>query len=385
MDIQVLNEIANPARQASLSQVGAPGSASAQLKALKGHPAPSPGNPVSPPSEDSPKQTQEPVTPEISSVARAASAYSAAVGDGLTPDELTAIQDLAAAVRTAVSDFLNQPGVEPTENTADLVASNPDAVQKLTSSVEQAVVETLRLSVIETEVNANAAPTNENVPEVVPVLANPISVERITNGAEPNNPVEVIAPSPVLQKVSADEGVEVETPVSPQEIVAPNQQEVPVVPASPELQNVQTQNVEVGNPVTIAAPQADQGQGSEGTQAQIIIPERVNTLLEEVSGQFDSSASNPQPASSSPSGLAQSNNLFAQENPVVNPDNIRNADELINAVMENEFTSEAKKIFSEPQVIRTVADLADFILERLREIIALKQQQSQSSGETGLF
>jgi hypothetical protein len=38
-------------------------------------------------------------------------------------------------------------------------------------------------------------------------------------------------------------------------------------------------------------------------------------------------------------------------------------------------------------VIRTVADLADFILERLQEIIAANQlqKQNQSSGEAGIF
>ena len=70
----------------------------------------------------------------------------------------------------------------------------------------------------------------------------------------------------------------------------------------------------------------------------------------------------------------------------MNPENIRNVNELVNSVVDNEFTSEAKKIFSEPKVIRTVADLVDFILERLREIIANNQlqQQSPSIGDTGI-
>jgi acyl carrier protein len=78
--------------------------------------------------------------------------------------------------------------------------------------------------------------------------------------------------------------------------------------------------------------------------------------------------------------------LFAQESVTVNPENIRNVNELVNSVVENEFTSEAKKIFSAPKVIRTVADLVDFILERLREIIANNQlqQQSPSIGDTGI-
>jgi hypothetical protein len=71
----------------------------------------------------------------------------------------------------------------------------------------------------------------------------------------------------------------------------------------------------------------------------------------------------------------------------VNSENIRSVSELVNSVVGNEFTSEAKKIFSEPKVIRTVADLADFILERLQEIIAANQlqKQNQSSGEAGIF
>ncbi|MEE8269906.1 MAG: hypothetical protein V3R23_07805, partial [Nitrospinaceae bacterium] len=187
MEVQILNEIANQARKTPPPQVGAPVSANAQLKALKGNPVPAPGNPVPPPIEDSPVQTQDPVTPEISSVARAASAYSAVVGDGLNSDELSAIQDLSGRVRPAVSDFLSQPGLEQAENAATVVASNPEAVQDLTASVEQAVVTTLSLPGIEGEVIANAAPPNENVFEEVPASENFISVERITNGTELNN------------------------------------------------------------------------------------------------------------------------------------------------------------------------------------------------------
>lgn len=71
----------------------------------------------------------------------------------------------------------------------------------------------------------------------------------------------------------------------------------------------------------------------------------------------------------------------------MNPANVRNLSELVNSVVESEFNSEAKKIFSEPKVIRTIADLVDFILERLQEIIAAKQllKQEQASAETGLF
>ncbi len=347
MDIQILNEIANPARQVSISQVGASVSANAQLKALKGNPVSAPGNPAPPPFEDSPEQTQGPVTPEISSVARAASAYSAAVEDGLNSDELSAIQDLAGRVRPAVSDFLSQPGLEQAENAATVVASNPEAVQDLTASVGQAVVATLNLPDTVDEVIVNVASSNEDLLEEIPAPENLISVERVTNGAESNN-------------------------------------SAPVIVASPALQNVPAQNAEVGNPVNIPVPSVDQGQGLEGTQAQTVNPEEVIAPPEGESHQTASGQSNPQPASGPQPGPTQSSHLFAQENAVVNPENIRNVNELVNSVVDNEFTSEAKKIFSEPKVIRTVADLVDFILERLREIIATKQQQSQSSGEIGL-
>ena len=165
MDIQVLNEIANLARQASLSKVSASVSANAQLKRLKGNPVLAPGSPVPPSIEGSPEKISVPVTPEISTVARAASAYSAAVEDGLNSDELNAIQDLAGKVRTAVSDFLSQPGLEQAEDAAVVVASNPEAVQDFTSSVKQAVVDTLNLP--EIEVIVPEASPNVNVPEEV--------------------------------------------------------------------------------------------------------------------------------------------------------------------------------------------------------------------------
>ncbi len=255
MDIQILNEIANPARQVSISQVGASVSANAQLKELKGNPVSAPGNPAPPPFEDSPEQTQGPVTPEISSVARAASAYSAAVEDGLNSDELSAIQDLAGRVRPAVSDFLSQPGLEQAENAATVVASNPEAVQDLTASVGQAVVATLSLPDTEDEVIVKAASSSEDLLEEIPAPENLISVERITNGAESNN-------------------------------------SAPVIAASPALQNVPAQNAVVGNPVNIPVPSVDQGQGLEGTQALTLNPEGVIASPEEVS----------HPASGSPPG-----------------------------------------------------------------------------------
>ncbi|MEE9258242.1 MAG: hypothetical protein V3U37_01765, partial [Nitrospinaceae bacterium] len=171
MDVQILNEIAAQARRPTPPQVGAPVSGNAQLKALKGSP-PVPENTATPQFEGPPEQPQGPVTPNISSVARAASAYSAAVEAGLTPDEMNAIQALAGQVRTAVSEFLSQPGLEQAENAEAVVASNPEAVQQLEASLEQAVVETFSVPEIEDEVivqaDLPADPTNEEVPVAVP-------------------------------------------------------------------------------------------------------------------------------------------------------------------------------------------------------------------------
>ena len=670
MDIQVLNEIANLARQASPSKVSASASANAQLKGLNGNPVSAPGSAVPPSVEGSLEQIPSPVTPEISTVARAASAYSAAVEDGLNSDELIAIQDLAGEVRTAVYDFLSQPGLEQAENAAAVVASNPEAVQDFTSSVKQAVVNTLNLP--ESEVVVHADSPNVNVPEEVTIPEDFISLERITNGAEFNSQAPVVAASPALQNaqagdharvetpvsrpdavaspqqepvsrpetvpaspqetlvipasparvhsraggntsvenpVAVDEGVEtssrdfritpaspavqnanaqsrvvedsansvnapeasnrdftvtaaspalqnahagnharVETPVSrPEAVASPqqepvsrletvpvnpqetpvtpasparvhsrasgntsveipvaveegvetssrdfritpaspavqnansqsrvvensanvetpvsrpdavaspqqesvsrsetvptnrqeapvtaaspalqnaqagdharvetpvsrpnavaspqqesvsrpetvptNRQEVPVTAASPALQNAQAQNAAVRNPNSNPAPAVNQEQRLEGAQpvnSEGSVASPAGASSPQVSEQPNAQVpgqSNPQPASAPQPRPAQSSDLFAQENAAVNPDNIRNVDELVNSVVDNEFTSEAKKIFSEPKVISTVADLADFLLERLREIIATQQQQSQSSGDFGL-
>jgi hypothetical protein len=522
MDIQVLNEIASLARQASLSKVSASVSANAQLKGLKGNPVPA--------LEGSPEQVQAPVAPEISSVARAASAYSAAVGDGLNSDELSAIQDLAGKVRSAVSDFLSQPGLEQAENAATVVVSNPEAVQDLTESVEQAVVTTLNLPGLKGEVIVNATPPNADLLEEIPAPENQISLERITKGVEFNNPAQVVAASPAVQNAQAGEHARVESPVSrPDAVVSPqpesvsrpekvpanpqetpviaaspalvrsrasentsvenpvtveagaetshgdsraipaspalqnanaqsrvvensvnvanapatsnrdftvtaaspalqnaqageharvqtpvsrsdvvassqqesvrrpetiaiNSQETPVIAASPALQNAQAQNAGSGNPVNIPVPSVVQG--SEGPQVQPVGSEGTvvppaGASSQAVFGQSHSQQvpdqSNSQPASVPQPGPAQFGDLFAQDSAAVNPENIRDVNELVNSVVDNEFASEAKKIFSEPKVIRTVADLADFILERLREIIATNQQQSQSSDEVGIY
>jgi hypothetical protein len=186
--------------------------------------------------------------------------------------------------------------------------------------------------------------------------------------------------------VSRPVAVPRQEPVSRPETVAVDPQEVAVTATRPELQNAQAQNIEIGNPATIPAPSADQRQGPEASSAQTVNPEGAIALPEAASTQTASGQPNPQPASSPQPGSALPNDLFAQENVPVNPENIRNINELVNSVVDNEFASEAKKIFSESKVIRTVADLADFILERLREIIANNQlqQQSPSIGETGI-
>ncbi len=144
------------------------------------------------------------------------------------------------------------------------------------------------------------------------------------------------------------------------------------------------QNTEVGNSVNTPVPSMNLGQGPEGAQVQPVNPERIAIPVEGASSQVASTSSKPQLVSVSQPGPAQASDLFAQENAAVKPENIRNVSELVGSVVGNELASEAKKIFSEPKVIRTVADLADFILERLREIIAAQQQQSQSSNELKL-
>ena len=491
MDIQVLNEIANQTRQASLSQVRLPVSTHAQLKALKGNPVPAQGNPMPSTLEDSPDQVQDPVTPEISSVARAASTYSATVGDGLNSDELNAIQNLAGKVRTAASEFLSQPGLEQAENVATVVTSNPEAVQDLTSRVAQAVDEALSVQVAVAEVTVETSSPEAELPENIPDRNGFISLERITNGAELNNPVVVANPAadvsesssgdfrvtpadPALQDTSdvesvpvqtsvnrpvevppqepasrpetlstnpveipaspevavprrqpesrpetasanqqevseatvtrpavqnAPENTQVQTPVNPPivaqqenvnraettalaqepasrpEISSTNAQEIPAAVARPQLQNAQSQNVEAEAPVVVPATSVDV-RGPERSSAQTIDPEGTIARPEEVSAPAASGQSNLRPT--------PANDLFAQESGSVNPENVRNVNELVGSVVRNEFASEAKKIFSKPKVIRTVADLADFILERLQEIIATKQQQSSSGGEVGI-
>ncbi len=521
MDIQVLNEIANQVRQASLSQVRPPVSTNPQLKALKGNPVFAQENPATQTLEESPDQTQDSVSPDISSVARAASTYSATVGQGLNSDELNAIRDLSEKVRVAVSNFLSQPGLEQAADAAEVVVSNPEAVGDLVVSLEQAVVEALGLQVEVDEVITDVTPPRTGSSEQIPDLENFVSIERITNGAELDNPVQVVDPgqmsddsrasepasedvpesssgdfrvtasgpalqnvpivensptetpvdtvatapqsvsvdrpetvtgnsedtpvavaSPVSQDVPVGENTQVETPVNtvattPQsvsvdrpETVTNNSEETPVpvaspvsqsvpagengqvqaqvnrtdtVPArepvsrsetvvvdppgvpqtdsSPVLRNVQEPNTEAGNPVNISVSSAGQEQGLVGNSSETVHPDAAIVPPEAADNPDVSGQSSPQP------GPVQSNDLFAQENTVVNPDNIRDANELVNSVMDNEFTSEAKKIFSEPKVIRTVADLADFILERLQEIIAEKQLQRQfaSSNEAGIL
>jgi hypothetical protein len=175
-----------------------------------------------------------------------------------------------------------------------------------------------------------------------------------------------------------------EVPAVRSDAASSNNQVPPVPAARPALQNVQEQSAKVGSPGNIPAPPVNQGQQPEVPLAQTAQPEGAVVPPEEASSPTASEQFNSQPVSVPPP--VPSNDLFAQENAAVNPENIRDVNELVNSVVDNEFTSEAKKIFSEPKVIRTVADLADFILERLQEIIATNQlrQQSQSSGETVL-
>jgi hypothetical protein len=231
------------------------------------------------------------------------------------------------------------------------------------------------------------------------------SVNSVNAPEASNGDFTVTAASPALQNAQAGDHAQVETPVSrPESVASPQQEpvirsdtvpvspkETPVVAASPALQNAQAQNAAVRNPNGNPAPAINQGQRPEvaqpvNSEGSVSSPAGVSSP--QVSGQPNAEQvpgqSNPQPVSVPQPRPAQSSDLFAQENAAVKPENIRNVNELVNSVVDNEFTSEAKKIFSEPKVIRTVADLADFILERLREIIAAQQQQSRSNGEFGL-
>ncbi len=506
MDIQVLNEIANQARQTPVYQVKASIAANAQLKALKGSAVPVSADPSKPPSEDILNKSQAPVAPDISPVARAASLYSSGIDGELNPDELRAIQSLAGRVRTVVSEFLSQPGLEQAENAAAVVASNLEAVQELVSDIGQAVVEALDLNAVEGEEIGGGVPESASIdlPESVPASGNPISIERITKGGQLNNPVgaaglagvdlrasehegaespltveevhetprgdfRVAAPIPVSQisqagesipvetlegqpaavvapqqepagrpeaapaqsqvvpvpvpgpdvhpgetvisspqepagrpetvatnqqeapvqvdrpapqNTQANENIQVETPVSRSEVIAVDQQQTQEIVEGPEPQNAPEPNKGPENPVVIPITPADQGQRSEGIPTETVSPE-ASAVASAGAGIEAAASSRPQPESTpQPSGPVPSSDLFAHESATVNSANIRDANQLVGSVVNSEFTAEAKKIFSEPKVIRTVADLADFILERLQEIIAIKQQQSQSSNET---
>ncbi len=569
MDVQILNEIKALARQAPPPQVGAPVSGKAQLKALKGNPVFPPGNPAPPPFEAPPETGQGPAHPDISSVARAASAYSAAVNNGLNSDEINAIQDLAGQIRSAIADFLNQPGLEQADNAEAVVVAHPEAVQDLQAGLEQAVVETFSAPAL---VDDGIVPTDvphEQTPVAVASVEIPISEERVTHGAEPNPAVPAIAASPALQNAQAREPANMDRPVTVEEppeaasgdFTAGNSN---VTPASPALQNAQAQargQINVSNPVTVEAPpEAASGdftvgnsnvspaspavanndsrssrveepvaveggpENSKGdftgiaTSPARVIPQSIEEVRVEnpvsrpatvsfpnqevTAGRTETVAANAQPTpavppetrattqqstlvtaaspalqnaqaggnpnvetpvsppetvstnsqqtpASQPETVAATQqetpvtaaspalqNAQAGGNPnveipvsrpetpapqhtpqsqpetvaatqqqgpvaapsaqglrelifdsaVVNPENVRDVNALVNSVVENEFTAEAKKIFSEPKVIRTVADLVDFILERLREIILTKQlqKQAQSEGESGI-
>ncbi|MCH7651125.1 MAG: hypothetical protein IIA63_08190 [Nitrospinae bacterium] len=614
MNVQILNEIAALARKAPPPQVGAPVSGNAQLKALKGSPVHPPGNPAPPPFEAPPQSDQEPVTPDISSMARAASAYSAAVNHGLNLDEINAIQDLAGQIRPAIADFLNQPGLEQADNAEAMMVAHPEAVQDLQAGLEQAVVETFSAPALVDDGIVSPDVPHEQTPVAVASVEIPVSEERVTNGAKPNpavpaiaaspalqnaqareqanvdNPVTVEEPSetssgdfmvgnltvspaspavpdsnsrpsrveepveveggpenskgdftgiatsparvnpqpvevaqvespvsrpevvstnsqqtpanqsetvattqqstpvtaasPALQNAQASESANVETPVSRPEVVSTNSQqtsasqpvrvvaadqEAPVTAASPALQNAQasentnvetpvsrpetffTQSQEVtvsrpetvagpqqGTPVTAASPALQNAQASESanvetpvsrpetffTQSQEVTVSRPETVATTQQGtpvtaaspalqnaQASESANVETPVSGSDTAVPQhtpqsqpgTRVATDQEAPVaapsthglrelisdsapLNPENVRDVNALVNSVVKNEFTAEAKEIFSEPKVIRTVADLVDFILERLREIILTKQlqKQTQSEGESGI-
>jgi hypothetical protein len=215
-------------------------------------------------------------------------------------------------------------------------------------------------------------------PETVAANAQPTPAVPPETRATTQQSTPVTAASPALQNAQAGGNPNVETPVSrpetpapqhtPQsqpETVAATQQETPVTAASPALQNAQAG----GNPnveTPVSRPERPAPQHTPQSQ-----PETV-------------AATQQQGPVAAPS--AQGLRELISDSAAVNPENVRDVNALVNSVVENEFTAEAKKIFSEPKVIRTVADLVDFILERLREIILTKQlqKQAQSEGESGI-
>ncbi len=447
MDVQILNEIAALARKAPPPQVGAPVSGKAQLKALKGSPVPPPGNPAPPPFEALPESGQGPVTPDISSVARAASAYSAAVNNDLNPDEINAIQDLAGQIRSPIADFLNQPGLDQAENPEALAAAHPEAVQDLQAGLEQAIVETFSAPALVDDGIVPPDGPHEPTPVTGASLEIPISEERVTHGAEPNPAVPAIAGNPALQNAQAREPANVDSPVTveeppetssrdftvgnftvspaspavPDSNSRPSRVEEPVAveggpeiskgdftgiatsPALVNLQPVEEAQVEnpvsrpetavpqqtpqsqpgtvattqQGTPVTAASPALQNAQAGESANVETPVsrPERVSTNSQQTSASQPVrvvAADQEAPvAAPSTHGLRE----LISDSAAVNPENVRDVNALVNSVVENEFTAEAKKIFSEPKGIRTVADLADFILERLREIMLTKQLQ----------
>ncbi|MDH5763910.1 MAG: hypothetical protein OEZ51_13110, partial [Nitrospinota bacterium] len=301
MEVQVLQEINSQVRKSPPSQGGEVASANTRLLGLKGNSVREPDFSAPSPQNTFPDQAQSQVEPEISSVARAASAYSKAIGDGLNPDELKAVQDLAIKVRSIVTEFLSQSGLEQAANADAVVSTNPEAVQIVTDNLGQTVKQALNLPNVDTDGNADSAVTNEEVPsdEVRSAFSDrkpQISIERITNGAQ-TAPAEIVTAAPPALQISQAQNAAVENPVNrnpvpeaidlesdetvsgtptapegefigistgPELAVKPSE----IVAASPALQNSQAQNAAVENPVN-----RNQNSGAAEPAGFVVTPE----------------------------------------------------------------------------------------------------------------
>jgi hypothetical protein len=204
-----------------------------------------------------------------------------------------------------------------------------------------------------------------------------------------------IATSPARVIPQSIEEVRVENPVNHPETVSSSNQEVTAgrpetvaanAQQTPAVQPETRATPQQSTPVTAASPAIQNAPAAGNTNvATPMSRSDTPTPQQSVQSQSGAVATTQQdtPAIPPPSlGLLEL--ISASASAAVNPENVRDVNALVNSVVENEFTAEAKKIFSQPKIIRTVADLADFILERLREIFLTKQlqKQSPSTGES---
>ncbi|MDH5763640.1 MAG: hypothetical protein OEZ51_11700, partial [Nitrospinota bacterium] len=210
-----------------------------------------------------------------------------------------------------------------------------------------------------------------------PVSKSESAVPQATSASQPvtrpapESGTPVAAASPALQNARAGGNASVATPVSKSESAVPQ--------ATSASQPVTRPAPESGTPVTAASPalQNARAGGNASVATPVSKSESAVPQATSASQPVTDVSGNPKTpfAVSSSQGLRE---LFMGSKEG-NAENVRDINELVSSVVKNEFAAEAKKIFSKPKVIRTVADLADFILERLREIIATNQLKEKAS------